>query len=419
MYGGPAIYVVLPLTLLLLKQRGMYEEMLIGFLFILILSDSYQQHLLFAKSVKNIYISLLAFFLIFDRKEFQPLNSIYKLFFPFFLISAYCLFYTETLGISVQKTFSYFLMFLVVPNYFTKIYRDKGPEHLKNLILFFTTILLVSFVLIFIKRDIVYPASARYQGIFGNPNGLGLFCFLIFILFSIVKQLNKNLLNRFQTSLIYGLLIFSLIFAGSRNSVIAILIFVFFRKFYKINPFLGLLMLIIIGYSTELIGNNFSSIISSFGLGDFFRVKTLDNGSGRFIAWGFAWNHIQESFFIGRGFGYDEHYMRSNWDLLSRMGHQGGIHNTFLTFWMDFGLIGLLIYLRSYFLAFFQASKRTSIAFPIMFAITFSAVFESWLVGSLNPHTIIFLIILTIISDDLFYPKIDNELVVTIENNGN
>ncbi|MCX6297382.1 MAG: hypothetical protein NTX97_15250 [Bacteroidetes bacterium] len=52
MYGGPLIYGVLPILLILMKTKGMYEEMLIGFILILILSDSYEPHLLFAKSIQ-------------------------------------------------------------------------------------------------------------------------------------------------------------------------------------------------------------------------------------------------------------------------------------------------------------------------------------------------------------------------------
>jgi O-antigen ligase len=405
MYGGPLIYAVLPLLLILMKRKGMYEEMFIGFFLVLILSDSYEHHLLFAKSAKNIYISALAVFFLFDRKVFYPFNPIYKLFIPFFLVSLYCLFYSETIVVSVQKTLSYFLLFLIVPNYFTKLYREKGSLLLRNIVFFAVTILIVSFLMIFINRTLVYPIGSRYQGVLGNPNGLGLFCFFTFLLFSLVQKIHKKLFSSHEIIIIYILIGFSLLLTGSRNSIIGVLIFMFFQKFYKISPFLGILMVIIIGFLTEIIGNHFSVIISSLGLGDFFRVKTLDNGSGRYVAWLFAWNHIQDSFFIGKGFGYDEHYMRSNWDLLSKMGHQGGIHNTFLTFWMDFGLIGLLIYLRSYFLAFIFAAKKTVYAFPILFAVTFTAVFESWLVGSLNPHTILFLLILTLISDDTFYAE--------------
>lgn len=402
MFGGPIIYGILPIVLLRLKQKEMYEEMLIGFFLILILSDSYEIPLRFAKSAKNIYVSLLAIFLLFDTRKFQPLNTIYKLFFPFFLISLYCLFYTETFGISVQKTFSYFLMFMIVPNYLTKVYREKGPVVLRNIIFFVTTILIISAIMVLINPEIAV-SGGRFRGVLGNPNGLGLFCFLTFLLFFIVRKKYPDMFGRWDTIIVYGLLLAILVSTGSRNSIIAVFIFLFFQRFYKISPFFGFIMIIVIGYLGELIAGNFSAIISSMGLGDFFRVKTLDNGSGRYVAWYFAWNHIQENFFIGRGFGYSEYYMRSNWDTLSQLGTQGGVHNTFLSFWMDVGLVGLLIYLRSYFLAFIKAAKKTTYAYPIAFAITFTAIFESWLVGSLNPHTIIFLMILTIISDDVFY----------------
>ncbi|MGZ4035167.1 MAG: O-antigen ligase family protein [Bacteroidia bacterium] len=405
MFGGPTIYIVLPIILFFMKKKELYEEMFIGFFLFLILSDSYEIPLLFAKSAKNIYIVALAIFFFFDRTEFYPFNTTYKLFMPFFLISVYCLIYTETLGISVQKTLSYFLLFLIVPNYFTKLYREKGPVILQNIIYFAFTILFVSFAIIFIHRDLVYPIDSRYRGIFGNPNGLGLFCFFTFLFFSILRWMHKELFTSAESIIIYSLVLVSLLLTGSRNSIVGVIIFVLFQKIYKINPFLGFILVIIVGVGAEYIGNHFSDVLSSLGLADYFRAKTLDNGSGRYAAWYFAWTHIQQSFFIGRGFGYDEHFMRSNWDLLSKLGHQGGIHNTFLTFWMDFGLIGLLIFLRSYILAFIQAAKKSFFAYPVFFAVTFAAFFESWLVGSLNPHTILFLLILTLISDDTFYTQ--------------
>ncbi|MCW3082856.1 MAG: hypothetical protein JWP12_222 [Bacteroidetes bacterium] len=414
MYGGPIIYIVLPATLLLMKRQGMYEEMLLGFFFILILSDSYELRLFFAKSAKNIYITLLAVFFLFDSKEFQPLNSLYKLFFPFFLISVYCLCFTETFGISVQKTLSYYLMILVIPNYFAKIYRDNGEAFFRNLVYFVVTILLISALLIVVSHNVAY-SSGRYRGMLGNPNGLGLFCFLVFLLFSVIKNVKPNLFDQRQVAFIYVVIVASMLLTGSRNSIVGVFVFVLFQRFYKINLFFGFLMAILFVFGVELVSSNLASIVTTLGLGDFLRVKTLDDGSGRYVAWGFAWKHVQENFFIGRGFGYDEHYMRSNWDLLSKMGHQGGIHNTFLTFWMDMGLVGLLIYLRSLILAFAKAAKNTTLAYPIMFVIMFTAFFESWLVGSLNPHTIIFLMILALISDPEFYVKKEEELSLAIE----
>ncbi len=404
MFGGPLIYVVLPISLLLMKKQERYEELLLGFLLILILSDSYDFHLHFAKSVKNIYISVLTIFFLMESGSFQPLNSIYKTFFPFFIISLYCLIFTETFSISIQKTFSYFLMYLIVPNYLVKLYRQYGAEVLKNILFFMITILIVSILCKYLLPNLA-NTGGRYRGIFGNPNGLGLFCFLSFIFFFVVNHIHKNLFDRFQLILVYSIIMISLFMSGSRNSIIGVLMFLFFQKFYKINPFLGFVVVLSVGYGVVLLENNLATIISSLGLGEFFRIETLENGSGRYVAWLFAWNHIQENFFIGKGFGYDEHYMRSNWDLLSQMGHQGGVHNTFLTFWMNTGLIGLIIYLFAYLITFLKAAKQNPLAFPILFVVTFTAFFESWLVGSLNPHTIIFLMVLTLISDESFYPE--------------
>ena len=67
----PLAMVVVPLSVVLLKRKNMYAELIIGFIFILILSDSRQDQLLFAKDVKNFYIILLSLFYFFDRKNFM------------------------------------------------------------------------------------------------------------------------------------------------------------------------------------------------------------------------------------------------------------------------------------------------------------------------------------------------------------
>ena len=92
--------------------------------------------------------------------------------------------------------------------------------------------------------------------------------------------------------------------------------------------------------------------------------------------------------------------------MLLKLNHQGGIHNSFLTFWMDQGLIGLLLYLRSYILTFIKAAQKTKFAFPIMFAVSFSAFFESWLVGSLSPFAFMGMFVFSILTDDDIAPQI-------------
>ena len=82
------------------------------------------------------------------------------------------------------------------------------------------------------------------------------------------------------------------------------------------------------------------------------------------------------------------------------MGHHGGVHNSYLTMWFNTGIVGVLVFFRSYFLIFLKANKRAPFAFAIMFSSMFSVMYESWLTGSLNPFTIILLIIITVITED-------------------
>ena len=76
MFGGPVIFLVLPGTLVLMRQKGMWEELFLGFFFILIMSDSELSYLAFAKNIKIVYLVILAAFFILDMDEFRPLNGI-------------------------------------------------------------------------------------------------------------------------------------------------------------------------------------------------------------------------------------------------------------------------------------------------------------------------------------------------------
>lgn len=131
-YGGPVIYGVLPLTILIFKRRELYLELLLGFIFILVLSDLRGAQFSFASDLKPVYIVLLAVFLLFDIKQFQPVNKLY-LFFALFFIEIIALIpLSEILGTTIQKTISYILIYMVVPNYVLKGYRDRGPQFFKD-----------------------------------------------------------------------------------------------------------------------------------------------------------------------------------------------------------------------------------------------------------------------------------------------
>jgi len=394
-YSAPLSYGLIPLTVIIFKRRDYYAEILIGFFFILMISDSRVKSLAFSVDVKNIYILLLAAFVLFDRKNFTPFQNFHQKYIPFFLVALFCIIYSPYAGTSFSKVLSYFLIILVVPNFVHKAYSVKGVQFFRELIFFGSAMLLIGLVLKYISHDVVYLAD-RFRGTLGNPNGLGIFLLMFFLLFSVISEYFKNLFTANEKRVIYFLIFYSLILSASRSALTAIVIFVIFRYLYKASPFIGFIIFIIFLFGYQLITSNIVPIVIALGLEDYFRVDTLKEGSGRIIAWTFAWEQIQYNFFLGRGFGYTEWIFGQYYEILSRKGHQGHAHNTFLTFWLDTGLIGLVLYLQAFLLQFIQAAKQSRSAIPAMYAVLFSVFFESWLTASLNPYTIQLVIILTV-----------------------
>ncbi len=377
MYAGPLVYGVVPLTMLMFKSRNMYMELLLGFFFILILSDSRQDSLAWAADVKNECIVLLTMFLMLNRKDFGTFNTFYQKFIPFFIIAFVCLFFSPPaiFNTAFQKTVSYLFLLLVTSNYALRCHREHGIEFYRTLVYFGMGILIFGLVLKYINPQQAYGEEHRFRGLLGNPNGLGVFAVLVFLTFSAVKNTFPNIFNRKENIIFYGAVFISIILSGSRNSLFAILIFTFFSYFYKISPFLGFILFLLMGLSYEYISTNLVQIIGQLGLSEYLRVETLEKASGRFVAWNFAWENIRLSLWFGKGFEYTNFIYALYADYLSALGHQGNAHNSYLTLWLDTGLLGLAFYLWAFVSTFLQASKKTKLAFPIMYAIFFSLLF--------------------------------------------
>ncbi len=400
-YARPLLFVVLPLSVLLMKSRDLWADMIFGFIIVLVLSDitpEFKSMQVF-KSAKNTYISALAIIFLLERGRFVPFSQIFNIFLPFFLYSVFPLIFSNNIIVGFQKTVSYALLYLVIPNYVLYNFRRYGWDFFRDLMRFLTVVLLAgSFVLYF--GDYYAYMIGRFRGLFGNPNGMAIFCFLMITLMTVLGAMRKDLFSWKEKIFIYGTAVYFLLISGSRSSLIAVLIFLVFGRFFSASPVLGFFMLLAVLGVSEFVLSNIEPIVMYFGLEDYVRLNTLETGSGRYFAWAFAWQHIQEFFVFGGGFANDERIMRKNMDYLSRMGHQGGVHNTYLSFWLDVGIVGLLIFFRSFILAFIKASKMVPMSVGVMFAVLFSITYESWLVSSLNPYTIILVIILTVVSEE-------------------
>lgn len=401
-FTGPGVFLIIPASLFLLFSANRFQEIFIGFIFILILSDSLEIQMSFAKSFKNIYILMLFFFLIISMQKQERSVKLYQYFVPFFIFALLGLLYSPIFSTSFQKLLSYFLLFIAVPNYVIRSYDEHGTNFLRNLVYFLFSIVIIGFLLRFYNSEIAFSHGGRLRGMFGNPNGLGIFMILFFILFTIINSKYPELFSRTEKIILFLIMFYVLFKTGSRTALLAVVLFYGLNQIFKYSSFLGFVAFFLILVSMEVIIIYLPKIIISLGLSDSLRLETLEEGSGRLIAWEFAWKNIQESFFIGKGMGYDEHLMRKNYEMLSKAGHEGGVHNTYLIIWLNTGLLGLIAFLRSLILIFIKGSRNNTYAFPAMFAIMLSINFEPWLAASLNPYTILFLIILTLLTEDIF-----------------
>ncbi|MCH8902367.1 MAG: O-antigen ligase family protein [Bacteroidetes bacterium] len=407
----PVALVIIPLSILLLKVKSRYLELLLGLFVILTMSDMIALYPNFGSKVKPIYIVLLAMFLFLDSKRFQPINYLAQPFLLFFIISLITISNSPIFVTAAQKTFSYIFMFLVIPNFTGKLLRENKEGFLRGIIYVGFFILIAGFVLTYFAPYLTHRGG-RYQGIFGNPNGIGLFCGLYFILAYLIYFYNKKLFSIYELVGILLAIVISVILSGSRNAIMTILVFLMFSRLYHLSPFFGFIIFITIIMLYQLIFANLPLILGALGLDEFLRTDTMEGGSGRDIAWSFAWQEIKTHFIFGRGFSYDEHLFTISYFKLWQTGHFGGVHSTYLSMWLNTGLIGLMAFVYGIVRIFIKARNYSHFAFPVMFAVLFSITFESWLMGSLNPFTIQFLIILTLLTSKSFISKEDEDTVL-------
>lgn len=395
----PAVLVVLPLLLFLLYRRKKYIELFLGFFLMLILSDSRNPSLWFATDAKNVYIVCLAGFILLGGNDFRPISNLTKRFAVFIFFTLLFVFFSPNISQTFQKTLSYILILFVVPNYLLNAIRTDRELALKRIVEFGLFILLLGFLLRFLAPGLV-SLEGRYIGMLGNPNGLGLFCLLFMMVFNAIRDLCPDLFSKKQFYIITGIILFSAVLCQSRNAIFSITLFLFFRQLSRVSPVLVIFIFLVLVTGYQLISNNLGFIITQFGLEEYFRIETLESGSGRLIAWKFGWDKISENPFAGGGIGFTDWYYRINYDYLSILGHQGNAHNSYITFWLDTGILGLVAYLVAFISGFIKGAARVISSFPAMYAILFSAFFESWLTASLNPFTIQALIVLTLVSSD-------------------
>jgi len=403
----PAIYLLFPFVFGLFGLKKHFLEMFITSLWMLILSDYIPvagatfADLQFAKTLKPIIPIFLFGFYFINREQFPPVSKVFTRLIPFFIITLIAYRFSIDLDVGLKKFLSYILMYFSIPMYVSYLHKNYGEHFWKSLFTFIIGLLIIGLILGVTVPSIGIIGGGRFKGVLGNPNGLGIFLYLVFMLWMILQEFKLAIFTRRENLIILMVIMVSLFWCGSRNTMMSIFMFYITYRLVKIHWSIAIVVVVFVIVFQDLIFIGFVEILQFFQLGDYFRVDTIEKGSGRKVAWVFAWQEIQKYFFIGGGFGHDEHVMRPNYYWLEKLGHNGGVHNSYLSMWFDSGIVGLVLYYLALFINVFKSMGRSYIGLAFLVSFMFNINYESWVVASLNPFTIIFLIILTIFVEKL------------------
>lgn len=383
-------YIFPVIIMLLLLRKENISSALVFYISCLFFSDSAINYFFIAgNNSKDVLTVLLAGYLYFNSKIKTSL--ILGILTPFLIIATISTLLSDLpLLIPIQKLFSYTLIIYIFSASWTYLNNKGLLKHIFRIISFFVFALFAWSLINFFLGVIEYSIfNGRFNGIQRNPNGVGIFCSLIFIFLHSAN--NKFLFAKKKFLNIVFITLFSaLLLSGSRNGIVAVFIYTILgASKLKFWPSLLSSALLIFFYESFIL--NISELASNYDLNQEFRTETLDDASGRVFVWKAAWLEIQNNYWIGSGFSFEVvniswlgKYMMSIPELIESFGN---IHNSYLTIWLGTGLFGLLSFIVALFVIFKRISKGSPFFNAAYFSILFLGIFESWMVASLNPYT--------------------------------
>lgn len=398
----PSIAVVawVLISFFLILKRADYTKILLALVFTLLFSDSYLKPFEFAATAKIGMVVILLVYILTNFKDFKGFdNKVFVNFLPFLTFAVLASTWSLNPFTAIQKSLSYGIIFFVIPILFQRSKAEN--EFFTRDIISAYGVFLFAGILLWIINPEAGTLAGRFRGLMGNPNGLGTLITVLTLLVFILHQQKawKTPIDNQTWAFFLSMTAMSLFLCGSRTALFAIILFFVFTRLRFLTNFGTLVLFVIILLSYNYILTNLPLIVTALGLEEYLRLDTLEEGSGRFIAWNFAWEQIQNQYFLGGGFGFTEYIFKEYYHYLIQLGHQGNAHNSYLTMWLDTGLIGIILFLVGIVRTIFTAIKKSVFTLPVFYAVLFSANFESWLAASLNPFTSVFLITMTLMSN--------------------
>ncbi len=320
-------------------------------------------------------------------------------------------FYSPVPSLSRERAITILLLYISVFWIIWKYAYDQKPEKVVCLILNVTMLIfIISYLMLFISPHLSFLAG-RFQGIFQNPNSIGITC-------AILSPLSfwHFLETKKKTALfLFFLILVALFLSASRSSINATVIamgyFIYTHsKNYRPLVFFSLMSLILI---LTLVAQT----ITTHFLKVYIRPETISTLGGRINIWPPAVDLIMDRPFFGYGFGVEEKILSLKYAILRQ--HVGGyIHNSYLGMLLQLGIVGFIIFYGPLFILLLkELFSRRDTATPLLrYALQASVIagllcciFESWVYSVGNAQALPFWIIVMLLA---FYRYQDKERIM-------
>lgn len=281
-------------------------------------------------------------------------------------------------GNDLLKYLAFVILFVLLTNYRYRWNNFTFAFKIYALISLVLSILVIlSFITGNIHVDSIYEGNIRYSigvtGLYKNPNYIAAFiCQCLLVVLYMLLFSNIKLIIRMGLSVLIFLMTFAVFLTGTRAAIITVVLILFllilhydFSKknvFFKILPFIILLAVIILNL------DNISGFIDTFGStrGGFtedFRTDT----------WGYAFNKACDSFLFGNGLNC--------WNHFHKAGMLPGLHNIFLEFFLNQGLIGIVLLIITMIYGWDKVKKNDRfLVFSFCFINLFPLLFQNGLI---------------------------------------
>jgi len=386
--------------------QGKHEHLILLFLFVLVLGDSRQGWLLFSKPLRVEMLVIFTLWTIYElsRGKYR-ISSLFAPFLLFLFVALIALAWNPKLDLGANKTISFAMLYFFSLHYLFDKLRAYGSSLIDDVMYLGHFVMALGLILLPVFPEFVSYGGIRYNGLLGNPNGMGMYVTLVLPITAYVFDKRAHISRRYKT-FAYTIILLSLFLCSSRNAIFSVTLFMalyyglgqsLYRRLLLFGVLLPAFGLIVFNIDLE-------SLVVAVGLDQYFRVEEFSSGSGRIFAWQHAVDLIKEHPIIGCGFACEEYLFiyRTSRELYVT-GHQGGVHNSYLAFIINTGFVGISLYF-AFLVNIFRRITQLKFLLAYLASAAFLAMFESWLFSSLSAFHILFIVLILQLLADRFVP---------------